>query len=558
MSEMRLTIHTQGTGICDAAGLVSGESILIGRRPNSAELPNGATRELPVLSPSVSANHAMVAHEGDRLIVTDLGSRNGTWLELPPLVPVSLAVPEEMRLRLAPSMLDGKHDLPAAADWRPGEDYGAAVARVIDEWLRRRGTPARVEVVRRAPVDREDLPGRIALPGDRDLLVRAEDTMDPQWLEVLGRVARYVSRQNTQFAAEDELREQGITVASPAMRQVLRQVIEAAERGARALLLIGPSGSGKEGLARCFHQHSTGPGPFVSRNCATFHFGKDMILSELFGADAGSFTGAVRPLTGAVEAAQGGTLFLDEIGDLPLDVQAALLRFLDRGEYQRLGSSRPMQANVRVVGATNKDLRAACLRGEFRRDLWFRLSIEVLDVPPLSQRFEDVVAYLRGRALDGGSLYDALSSEAVELLRHHPWEGNFRELINFAGRLPRGRSHFDADTCRQALAAGALHPVASPPPPPLDAAQDWMAMARRAAEAFVEDHDTPAPRSWDEVKTFVECYLKPLLFAHLSGADRCAGPEAVDMRVLAERLHADRGTAAKQLERFFVRFAAHS
>ncbi|MCU1278799.1 MAG: Positive regulator of phenol hydroxylase, DmpR, partial [bacterium] len=172
-------------------------------------------------------------------------------------------------------------------------------------------------------------------------------------------------------------------------------------------------------------------------------------------------------------------------------------------------------------------------------------------------RFEDLVAYLQTRTIsDGRSIHDALAPEALMLLREHRWEGNFRELINFVDRLPRDASHFDLATCKRALSAGALRPleIAVATTDGLD----WIGLGQRAAEAFVEDHGTPAPRSWDEVKTFVEGYLKPILFAHLSGADGCASVAEVELRAVADRLRADRGTASKQIDRFFARFRTKS
>jgi transcriptional regulator with GAF, ATPase, and Fis domain len=299
----------------------------------------------------------------------------------------------------------------------------------------------------------------------------------------------------------------------------------------------------------------------VSRNCAQFNFGKDLVLSELFGAERGSFTGATRTTLGAVELANHGTLFLDELGELPLDVQSVLLRFLDRGEFTRTGGGPTQTSDVRVVGATNKDLRAACLEGSFRRDLWFRLAAEVVEVPPLSERFEDITAYLASKphGADAASVLDALEPSALELLRSHTWDGNFRELINFANRLPE-TDRIDADTCRRVLEAGALRvserkpgPV---PPPEVDPEGELAELLTRAAEAFRVDREGGSPRTWHDVKTLVEDYVKPLLFAALSGSLDARRRSDLDLRRAAELLAADRGTAIKQLERYLERFSA--
>jgi transcriptional regulator with GAF, ATPase, and Fis domain len=283
-----------------------------------------------------------------------------------------------------------------------------------------------------------------------------------------------------------------------------------------------------------------------------------LVRAELFGAERGAFTGCVQRIVGAVESANGGTLFLDEVGDLPIDVQPMLLRFLERGEYQRLGRyGAALSSDARIVSATNRDLRTATLANEFRSDLWFRLSIEVIEVPSLDERFEDVEAYLRSRQLaDGRSVFEALSVGAVDLLRHHRWAGHFRELINFAQRLPASGATIDEKTCRDALARGALGPVATPAAAPAVPMTDgdWPALATRAVAAFVADHGHREPRSWDEVKDFGENYLKPLVFAHLSGADQCDSLEEVDVNAAARRVTADRGTAAKQLQRYYDRF----
>jgi DNA-binding NtrC family response regulator len=240
-----------------------------------------------------------------------------------------------------------------------------------------------------------------------------------------------------------------------------------------------------------------------------------------------------------------------------------LLSFLDRGEYERMGRyGKPSRADVRIVGATNSDLRARSLKDEFRLDLWYRLAVSVVEVPPLRERFADVTAYLRTRALrSGGTLWDALTDDAVGVLEAHTWEGNFRELANFALRitpLARGRA-IDAARCRAALAEGAIGPISTPAPrgesarPP--ASPDAMHRAFAvAAHAFEEDRGGPMPESWDDVKDFVENYVKPVLFAQLAGAEDAPSAGDVDLRAASQKLKADRGTAARQLDRFFDRF----
>jgi DNA-binding NtrC family response regulator len=346
---------------------------------------------------------------------------------------------------------------------------------------------------------------------------------------------------------------------SRAIREAHRDVVDAARSSGRTLLLTGPSGSGKEMLAEVFHRHSGASGPFVPVNCAMFS--KELLRSELFGAEPGSFTGATRRIVGAVERAQGGTLFLDEIGEIPLDVQPMLLRFLDRREYESMGQyGRVRRADVRVVAATNRDLRERTRAGQFRDDLWYRLSVHVVEVPALGDRWDDLVAYLESVPSGRHSMREALSDGAMDLLRSHPWEGNFRELTNFAQRLPRDAEprSIDAATCARALERGALRRNPKPTPVSEAPGADWAELVAQAIQGFVEDHGYE-PGTWDDQKEWNEKYLKPLLFFRMSGAPALEHPVddsaiAAIVPQAASRMSADRGTAAKQLARYFERF----
>jgi DNA-binding NtrC family response regulator len=531
------------------------ESAVVGRAPDDR---NKTLQAISLPSPNVSANHVTVAHRGEVAAISDLGSRNGTWLKLPPLseVSVPLAHVTELSLHVAPTFESHERtDPPQDARWTGPDDYALSLQNVLGEWFAKRAQPARVSIT--TSLDGSDDVGRVPLATGHDLIITPLQTAGPGWLDGLGIIERYVERQNLLFETEQSMRDDGLIVASPALRSAVAKVIEAAASGSRVLLLTGASGTGKEGLARCFHRHTGRPGPFIARNCAMFS--RELARTELFGAEKGSFTGSVQRIVGAVESANEGTLFLDELGELPRDVQPMLLRFLDHGEYERLGRGGvAARADVRIVCATNRNLRQAALADEFRTDLWFRLSVHVVEVPSLRDRPEDVVAYLRSRPRAGqGTLYDALAPDTLAMLAEHDWTGNFRELISFAARVelacPRGS--VSADVARRALEEGALIPVKAAAAAPRETRERTIAdYSAQAAQAYAADRDGRLPTTWDDVKDFVENYLKPLKFAELAGTtDRAAFAE-IDLREAADRVRSDRGTAAKQLRRYFDRF----
>jgi DNA-binding NtrC family response regulator len=543
-------------------------AVLLGRTPDpqavqpSPEEEGRSLEAVTVAGASVSGNHALVWSDAETVCVRDLRSRNGTWVLLPRGQTVRVGGPEVV-LQLAQSVGGATAgDEPTAPTWRTAREYSRSIASSAERWLHAHGVEARATVITEQDDDGAHPTGIPLAPGDA-LHIMPVGTTDASWSKLLERLWSWTARQNAIYETEEETRREGMVLASRAIRCVHAEVVDAAKRGSPTLLLTGPSGSGKEMLAEVFHRHSGRNGPFVTVNCAMFS--KELLRSELFGAEAGSFTGATRRIVGAVERAHGGTLFLDEIGEMPCDVQPMLLRFLDRREYERLGQyGRIQRADVRVVAATNRDLRDAARTDSFRADLWFRLSVHEVEVPPLRARWDDVSAYLESvRTEDGGcSLRDAMSPEAVELLRTHPWEGNFRELRGFVERLSGGGGpgHIDLAACRRALERGALRRMSSPPGPLSAAPADWATIVSRAVQAFVEDHGRE-PNSWDDQKEWNEKYLKPLLFFHLSGA--AAHPPPVDDDALssmaaktAARVQADRGTAAKQLARYFERFRA--
>jgi DNA-binding NtrC family response regulator len=196
------------------------------------------------------------------------------------------------------------------------------------------------------------------------------------------------------------------------------------------VMVSGPNGSGKEHVALLLHANSARRGkPFVALNCGALP--ADLVEAELFGVDSGAYTGAHRAREGRFEAADGGTLFLDEIGTLPLAGQVKLLRVLETGRFERLGSSRTRESNVRIVSATNADLKAMVAAGSFREDLYYRLNVFELRVPALAERRDDVLP-LAEHFLAGSAA--RLGDAAREALLAHRWPGNVRELKNVMSR----------------------------------------------------------------------------------------------------------------------------
>ncbi len=217
----------------------------------------------------------------------------------------------------------------------------------------------------------------------------------------------------------------GIVYADPAMERVLQVATQVA--GADVPVLItGPNGSGKEKIAELLQANSSvKSGPFVTLNCGALP--AELIEAELFGADAGAYTGATKAREGKFDAADGGTLFLDEIGNLPAAGQMKLLRVLETGRFERLGSNRERQVKVRVISATNADLAAMIREGRFREDLYYRLNLIELRVPPLAERPLDVIPLAEHFLAGSGK---ALGDDARRALRQHAWPGNVRELKN--------------------------------------------------------------------------------------------------------------------------------
>ena len=226
----------------------------------------------------------------------------------------------------------------------------------------------------------------------------------------------------------------GMVAASPAMQRA-EALARRAATTELSVLITGETGTGKELIARTIHTLSPrSRGPFLAINCGALR--ADLALSQLFGHRKGAFTGAHAEGLGLVQAAHGGTLFLDEVGDLPFDVQVTLLRFLESGEFLRLGETQVLRADVRVIAATNHELREAVERGAFRRDLFFRMNEVEIRLPPLRERQDDILPLGRHfLGFYGGMEGPRLCPEAEAVLRSYPWPGNVRELENVMRRV---------------------------------------------------------------------------------------------------------------------------
>jgi DNA-binding NtrC family response regulator len=264
----------------------------------------------------------------------------------------------------------------------------------------------------------------IGKPWDNDKLLATVENL----LELAETTRERQRLQDEQRRRREQLAEQydlcNIVFASDAMERVVELACRVARADVR-VLISGPNGAGKERIAQIVHANSAlRAGPFVAVNCGAIP--SELIEAELFGAEAGAYTGANRARTGRFEAANGGTLFLDEIGDLPLAGQVKLLRVLETGQYEMLGSSKTRTAQVRILSATNADLPALIREGRFREDLYYRLNVIDIAVPALADRPADILPL--ARHFLGESLQ--LSEDAAAALVAHDWPGNVRELRN--------------------------------------------------------------------------------------------------------------------------------
>jgi len=318
----------------------------------------------------------------------------------------------------------------------------------------------------------------------------------------------------------------------------VREIIGRVAPSEATVLILGESGTGKEVAARSLHAQSSRRGPFIAVNCGALP--AELLESELFGYRRGAFTGALRDKEGLFAAADKGTLFLDEIGDAPPSVQVKLLRVLQERVYTPIGATEPRAADVRVIAATNRDLRADMEAGRFREDLFYRLHVVPLVMPPLRERPEDIPLlaelFLTRAAAQHSLTAPHLTHEALHILMSHSWPGNVREL----GNVVEGAALLSHDGVLRPQHVLAVLPrragedkvpsVPPPPPSPLDSLP--------STKRMVERGDAPMPPMREAREAFDRAYLEELLRrsgGNVSAAARMAGRNRTDFYELLRR-----------------------
>lgn len=446
----------------------------------------GADADLVLTDPAVSRRHLRLVEDPGGLRLEDLDSTNGTFvagarvqdalLEEDAEVRVGetrlrIELREETRFSFADdvggravSEAGAAVAAPSVAD--PFKDAARPAAAPSEDAARPGAAPSE-DAARPGAAPSEDT-GRPAAAPAKDAAPPAEDADPPGAPRIVGR--------------------------APSVR-ALRAALRAAGPSRASVLLLGESGTGKDLAARYLHAASGRRGPLVVFDASTAD--PAMLRSDLFGHEAGAFTGATGARKGAVREANGGTLFLDEVGELPLELQAHLLRTLETRAVTPMGADRPTPVDLRVVAATHRDLPAMVEAGTFRLDLYHRLAVIVLGVPPLRDRLEDLdglVAVLCGQL----GVAPQWSASARDALRAHPWPGNVRELRNVlerAGIMAQGREVRVEDLGLQGPALGAVRsapsadavPPASPTPlPRVELGEAAESAERRAIQEALE------------------------------------------------------------------------
>ncbi len=305
---------------------------------------------------------------------------------------------------------------------------------------------------------------------------------------------------------------------SPAMQEIYR-VIARLTQTDLTVMIMGESGTGKELVARALHDYGRRRrGPFVAVNMAAIP--KELVESELFGHERGAFTGATNRGIGRFEQAEGGTLFLDEIGDMPLEAQTRLLRVLQQGEYTTVGGRVPIRTNIRIIAATNRELRQLIQQGLFREDLYFRLNVVPLRLPPLRERAEDIgdlVRHFLRKAEEEGLPPKHLDNDAIHLLRQYRWPGNVRELENLVRRL--AVLHAGDTISADAIAAELKEPPRAAPAGDMGESASLSAAVEHHLMAYftAQGEDLPPPGVYDRIMQEVERPLISICLAATRG-----------------------------------------
>jgi len=339
----------------------------------------------------------------------------------------------------------------------------------------------------------------------------------------------------------------GMIGHSVKMRELFARLEKLAQSDA-TILITGETGVGKELVAESLHEYSPRKdGPFVVLDCGSIP--QNLIESELFGHERGSFTGATNSYAGAFERADGGTVFLDEIGELPIEMQPKLLRVLERHEVRRIGGSKTVNVDIRVVAATNRDLGVEVNRGRFREDLYYRLAVARIHVPPLRERREDIPALIDHiLAMTPGGEHAQLASDTIDLMMRHDWPGNVRELRNVIERaVLLSEAPASEEAFRRTYVPGAVVP--SEPKTDRDAVVaptgDSRPREREAPNLVSMLVDTKTPfkiAKRDLVAEFERRYISLLLEEHggnISAAARAAGIDRMSIHKMLNRLGLD-------------------
>ena len=345
-----------------------------------------------------------------------------------------------------------------------------------------------------------------------------------------------VARDTVQSPMSQETEFHGAVGTSAAMRATFSRVERVAKTDA-TVMIHGETGTGKEVMAwSIFEASKRKDEPFVVVDCSAI--ARNLIESELFGHEKGAFTGAINRRTGAFERAHGGTLFLDELGELELDLQPKLLRALERREIQRVGGEKTIPTDVRIIAATNRDLRAMVARGEFREDLYYRLAVVTLDLPPLRERREDIPVLVERFLSSMKAKQEDLPAGAIERFMEHDWPGNCRELKNAVERaVVLGETKFIGGGLSNESKSSSEQSGA-------------IASAEGPHGAFTVDTERPyKEQKGNVVADFEERYVRLLVAHHkgnVSAAARVAGIDRMSLHKILQRYGLDAKTLGRR------------